>query len=298
MMEIGEAHTASPPAGRVERKRERETAAEAAGAAEAAATGRAATAARRTRVLVLAVGGLLTCVVLPAAWVVGAWAVGPKLNHLEMPFLTPLLFLVLLIGMPLTIVPLARLVLRADRRLAARAGLDHGLVRARRVRITDVRPAVPVLESAPLPPLPARRRAAAAGLVTAMFAGTLALWLAAPVGSIWVASQLSGTSSPRMWPYALVAVGIAVAMTLGVRLLALLQGAYARVIGSEPSAASGRRSAWLKSYTDERGVRRADRGLEVAMIAAVIVAAVALAVWFFVLADPHGLLPPELQQNS
>jgi hypothetical protein len=254
-------------------------------------------AARRARAFLIFLGFLLCGIVLPGAWIVGAWAIGPKLNNTEMPFLTPLLFVVLLVGMPLSIFMVARALLRLEARLAARAGITERLVRSRRVRMTDVRPAVPVLDSSPLPPLPAPRRAGAAGLVALMFLGTLGLWLAAPLGSIWVASQLSGTSSPRMWPYALVAIGIALAMTLGVRLLAMLQPLYARVCCIEADGSRGRRSAWLKSLTDERGVRRADRGLEVAMVAAVIVAAILLTLWFFVLADPKGLLPPQLQQT-
>jgi hypothetical protein len=264
--------------------------------ADARELGVAAAAARRLRILLLAAFFLICGVVLPGAWIVGAWAVGPKLNNAEMPFLTPGLFLLMLVAMPVSIFLVGRGLLRVEARLAARAGITDRLIRARRLRLADVRPPVPVLESDPLPPLPVSRRVTAGGLVALMFFGTLGLWLAAPLGSIWVASQMSSTSTPRMWPYLLIAVAIAVAMTLGVRLLARLQPLYTRVCCIVDSDGRQRRAAWLKSLTDERGIRRADRGLEVAMVAAVIVAWILLALWFFLLADPKSLLPPQFQQ--
>jgi hypothetical protein len=246
----------------------------------------------RRRALLVA-GGFVTAVVLPAVWLVGAWWMGPKLNHEGLPFLTPVLFVLVLLGLPASVLLAFRALFRAEARLAAAEGRQP-LFRVRRTA-QGIRAARPVIEPAPLPDLSPARRLGGAVLVVVMFVGTVGVWLGAPLWSIWAASQIAGSPRPAMWPYLLVIVGIAVTMAIGVRLLALVQRAYTRCMGT-PEERRRSPAGWLRSYTDDRAVRGTERGLEAAMVAAVILAVILLFVWFFAFTDPHGLLPPGMDQ--
>src|SRR3712207_3874955 len=43
---------------------------------------------------------LFVAVVVPVAWLVGAWWLGPRLDHANVPFATPLLLGVVVVGVP------------------------------------------------------------------------------------------------------------------------------------------------------------------------------------------------------
>jgi len=237
-------------------------------------------------------GTVLLGVLLPALWIVGAWSLGPRLDHVGVPFLTPLLFVVVLVGLAASAAAAARWIAAIDARLAGRTGQE----RTFRLRMpTRLRAPVPVLDEPSRPELPPSRRLVAVGLAAFMAAGSVALVVGAPLGSIWVVSQLARTTQPEMGPYLLVALATTVCMVLGVRALLRLQLAYARVI--KAPARRRRRTAWLTSHADERGVRRAERGLETVLVAVVIVAGLALCAWFFALDDPSGLVSEAVRQQ-
>ena len=237
-------------------------------------------------------GAVLIGVVLPLAWIVGAWWLGPRLDHVGLPFLTPLLFASVVIGLVVSVAATARWLLAMEARLARRTGRE----RAIRVRAADarrVRPEVPVLDEPERPSLTPSRRIAAAALVAFMALGSVGLIVGAPLGSVWVVSQFAETTQPQMGPYVAIAIGTTLAMVAGVRVLLRLQLAYARI--AKASVQRTRRSAWLASYAAERGVRRPQRGLETVLVTVVIVAGMALAAWFFALDEPSGLVPPQMR---
>src|SRR3712207_3292869 len=144
----------------------------------------------RGRRALLVAGAFVTAVVLPAAWLVGAWWMGPKLNHQGLPFLTPVLFVAVLLGLPASVLLAFRALFRAEARLAATEG-KQPLFRVRPTLEGGIRPARPVIEPAPLPDVGPARRLGGAALVVVMFVGTIAVWLGAPLWSIWATSQIA-----------------------------------------------------------------------------------------------------------
>jgi hypothetical protein len=226
-------------------------------------------------------------VVAPAIWIVGAWWLGPRLDHANLPFLTPVLVFVVVVGAAVSVAVLARWLVLAEARLAVRAGREP-VVRIRPPRRRQIRPEVPVLDDPPREPVEPRRRLAALALLVLMVAGTVVLLVGAPTAMVWLASQMAGTTQPTFGPYVFVLVATSVAIAGGFRLLRPIQGVYARVTGAA-TARRRRQTAWLASYGAERGVRRAERGLEAVMVAAVMIAALFLLLWFFALGDPVGI---------
>jgi hypothetical protein len=124
-------------------------------------------------------------------------------------------------------------------------------------------------------------------LILLMVFLSLALWIAVPVGWLWIGSQLTDTQQATGGPYFVVGVGILLSM-LGVGyVLTRLNRIYQRLTArpADPRV----HAAWMKSMRggdDEvlgRGV------LDVIMIGSAVTAIVAMAIWFFFLAgSPRG----------
>jgi hypothetical protein len=118
------------------------------------------------------------------------------------------------------------------------------------------------------------------GLIAAIFVGSLALWIAVPYASLWIASHLSDDATTVVLavliicPVAMVAFGL---------VLARLYRVYLRVSGADVIRRG--RSAWLGSLSGDR-VRRGPRPvLEVSLTVSAVVAVVLMLVWFFVFAE-------------
>lgn len=126
-------------------------------------------------------------------------------------------------------------------------------------------------------------------LVVSIFLGSLALWIAVPLGSLWIASLLSDSATTVMLsvliicPLAMLACGLA---------LSGLYGAYLRVSGARPGKGH---SAWLGSLSGDRRPNRARRPiLDFSLTFSAGTALVLLLVWFLFLAEnysPAGLVP-------
>ena len=228
----------------------------------------------------------LVLIVIPSLWVLAAWTVGPYLGKLSL-----LLIPVTLLGMSLSMLVTGRWLLRR----AVRRGLAEPpppiqwqLARRSRRRLEPV--------AAPAPAqLPLRTHAAAGLLLAAMVLVAVGMITVLPLGWIWLASQVSSTSAPSIWPYVLVAVGIAASAVLGVRLLAALQRWHGALTGR--AKASARPTAWLRSLGDTDWFREPAALVELLVVAIVVAATVLLIVWFFVFADPTRLVPQELQPS-
>jgi hypothetical protein len=127
------------------------------------------------------------------------------------------------------------------------------------------------------------------GLMAAIFLGSLALWIAVPVGSLWIASRLSNDASTVtlsvliICPLAMLAFGL---------LLGALNRMYLRTTGGGVARS---KSAWLGSLSGGRGRPRRPRSpLETSMTISAGTAVVLLLVWFLFLAEnfePAGFLP-------
>jgi len=126
-------------------------------------------------------------------------------------------------------------------------------------------------------------RGAAAGVVfLAMLLAAFSLWTAIPLSWVYIASKLSHTQFPSGGPYAVVAVGIVVSILFVAWLIGRLNGLYVRITGTnrlEPI-----RPAWLKSMRDTGSATASVTVVEAVLMGSVMLAALALTVWFFLLA--------------
>lgn len=115
-------------------------------------------------------------------------------------------------------------------------------------------------------------RIAGAILLLAMALGTFTLWIGIPVGAMWAASQLAESSAGHF----LIALPMALAgMAIFAAFLVWLNRLYLRVIGS-----------FVADPEDEEEVSRIVRGpLEPLLVGSLIVALIALFVWFFFFAE-------------
>jgi len=126
-------------------------------------------------------------------------------------------------------------------------------------------------------------RVLAAGLVfLAMLLAAFSLWTAIPLSWIYIASKLSHTQFPAGGPYAILGVGILLSVLFVAWLIGRLNSLYVRITGTnrlEPM-----RPTWLKSMRDTSPVRSSVTVVEAVMMGSVMLAGLALTVWFFLLA--------------
>ncbi len=126
-------------------------------------------------------------------------------------------------------------------------------------------------------------RVVAAGLVfIAMLLAAFSLWTAIPLTWVYIASKVSETQFPSGGPYAVVAVGFLVSVLVVAWLISRLNNLYVRITGTNRLAPM--RPAWLKSMRDTGGVQTSVTVVEAVLMASVMLAALALTLWFFLLA--------------
>jgi hypothetical protein len=126
-------------------------------------------------------------------------------------------------------------------------------------------------------------RALVAGVVfLAMLLAAFSLWTAIPLSWLYIGSKVSETQFPSGGPYAVVAVGILVSILFIAWLIGRLNNLYVRVTGT--NRLSPIRPAWLKSMRDTGTVQNSVTVVEAVLMASVMLAALALTAWFFLLA--------------
>ena len=126
-------------------------------------------------------------------------------------------------------------------------------------------------------------RAFAAGLVfVAMLLAAFSLWTAIPLSWVYIASKVSHTQFPSGGPYAVVAVGIITSILIVAWLIGRLNDLYIRITGTNRLAPM--RPTWLKSMRDTGGLQSNVTVVEAVLMGSVMLAALALTVWFFLLA--------------
>jgi hypothetical protein len=125
---------------------------------------------------------------------------------------------------------------------------------------------------------------AAAGLVVAvMVVGAFSMWTVIPFGWIWIGSKVSQSQQPSGGPYMIVFFGIVFSICAMAWILSRLNHVYIRITGSTRLP---RRylPAWRKSLSDERDSPYGMSVLEAVILSSVLLAGVAMAIWFFVAA--------------
>jgi hypothetical protein len=123
----------------------------------------------------------------------------------------------------------------------------------------------------------------AAGVVfVAMLLAAFSLWTAIPLSWVYIASKVSHTQFPSSGPYAVVIVGILASVLIVAWLLGRLNNLYVRITGTNRLAPI--RPTWLKSMRDTGPAQGSVTVVEAVLMSSVMLAAVALTVWFFLLA--------------
>lgn len=128
---------------------------------------------------------------------------------------------------------------------------------------------------------PARGLAAGAVFV-AMLLAAFSLWTAIPLSWVYIASKVSHTQFPSGGPYAVVALGVLTSIIFIAWLIGRLNNLYIRITGTNQLAPM--RPTWMRSMRDAAPVRGSVTVVEAVLMASVLLAAVALTVWFFLLA--------------
>ena len=125
---------------------------------------------------------------------------------------------------------------------------------------------------------------AAAGVVVAvMVLGAFSMWTVIPFGWIWIGSKLAHTQQPEGGQYLIVFIGIVSSIIAMAGVLSRLNRLYVRLTGSH-ELPQRYLPAWRKSLSDEREIPHGMSVLEAVILLSVLLAALAMAVWFFLLA--------------
>jgi hypothetical protein len=126
-------------------------------------------------------------------------------------------------------------------------------------------------------------RGLAAGVVfLAMLLAAFSLWTAIPLSWVYIASKVSHTQFPSSGPYAVVAIGIIASVLFVAWLIGRLNSLYIRITGT--NRLQPIRPTWLKSMRDTGSAPGSVTVVEAVLMSSVMLAAVALTIWFFIAA--------------
>ena len=126
------------------------------------------------------------------------------------------------------------------------------------------------------------RNAAATAVFFAMLLAAFSLWTLIPLGWVYIASKLSQSQFPSIGPYMVVIVGIFATVLIDAWLIGRLNDLYIRVTGTNRLVQT--RPNWLKSLRDTGPTHNSVTVVEAVMMSSVLLAALALVTWFFLLA--------------
>jgi hypothetical protein len=133
---------------------------------------------------------------------------------------------------------------------------------------------------------PARQtmgRSLAASLIfLAMLLAALSLWTALPLTWVYIGSKVSKTQFPAETPYAVVIVGLIVSIVMVSWLISRLNRLYIQITGTNRLAPM--RPAWMRSLRDTSPQYGTTTVVEAVLMGSVLLAALALSAWFFILA--------------
>lgn len=128
-----------------------------------------------------------------------------------------------------------------------------------------------------------------------MAVGSVTVWVVNPLVWLWITSRLQSTQA-RIGPYVLMLAGITGTAIVGAKVLAWLNRRYGEVTGTTPTVHVI--LPWRRSVRGGRSQERETDGrlpvsvLDVVMIASVVAAVIALALWFIVVKPaPPGVGP-------
>ncbi len=134
----------------------------------------------------------------------------------------------------------------------------------------------------PNPAQRAGRSLAATLLVCLMVLAALSMWTAIPLGWVWIGSQVSAGQAPSGGPYMVVLFGVVTSILLMSWVLGRLNRVYVHLTGERTVGAI--RPRWLKSLRDSEAPRANPTVLEAVIVTSVVLAILAMTIWFFVAA--------------
>ena len=126
------------------------------------------------------------------------------------------------------------------------------------------------------------RSVAASFIFVAMLLAALSLWTALPLSWLYIGSKVSKTQFPAEAPYAVVIVGLIASIVLVAWLISRLNRLYMEITGTNRLAPM--RPSWMRSMRDTPVPVGNTTVVEAVLMGSVMLAAVALTVWFFFLA--------------
>ncbi|WP_026911566.1 hypothetical protein [Patulibacter minatonensis] len=123
------------------------------------------------------------------------------------------------------------------------------------------------------------RKLAGAAILLLMLVGGLFMWAGNPYLWIRVTASRADSQNLSMGQAVFVLVAIVVTGFVMAKVLSLLNGLYAKVMGGSDEVTV--RMPWNQSMRDGRTTGRTTSALDVVMVLAVGIALVAAAIWFF-----------------
>ena len=115
-------------------------------------------------------------------------------------------------------------------------------------------------------------------IIVVMALGSVAMWIALPVGLVWIASQLTSSTQPSLGPYLLILFGLPIGMTIIGKGLGKLDRVYAAAGGEVPQRY---RPGWTRSMRAGRDEGRKWSILDRVMMISVVLCLIAMGIWFF-----------------
>lgn len=132
------------------------------------------------------------------------------------------------------------------------------------------------------PPAGPRNPVAGALLVLVMAVGSILMWVAVPLGWLWIGSHMTSSTQAELGPMLLVLVGTIITMIVVGKALGAINRTHMRVTGRLDDRRQ--QATWMRSMRGERNVAH-DRGvLDSVMLISVSLAVVAFLIWFFAFA--------------
>jgi len=129
---------------------------------------------------------------------------------------------------------------------------------------------------------PRQHRVAAGFVAFLMLLLALSLWTVIPLAWLWIGSQLAASQFPSLGPYIVVLAGVIVSILIMAWVLGHLNDLYMRLTGVRNVAPI--RLGWLKSLRDSEKTQVPPTVLETVIIGSVLLATIAMLIWFFTLA--------------
>jgi hypothetical protein len=124
-------------------------------------------------------------------------------------------------------------------------------------------------------------------IFVAMLLAALSLWTALPLAWLYIGSKVSHTQFPAEAPYAVVIVGLTASIVIVAWLISRLNRLYMEVTGTNRLAPM--RPSWMRSMRDTSIPSSTTTVVEAVLMGSVLLAALALSTWFFLLAgSPIG----------